>query len=262
MLTVGIDEAGYGPRLGPLVVAAAGSRSPLPPGLRVADSKKLFSQARGVGPLEPAVLGLVPAGSFRELLERLGQPWPREPWYAKDLPLRPTPAAGRLEVALVRLVEPSEFNERTRDQNKADLLFELAAGLIQGVLERHPGPVRFVAGKQGGRRRYLDMIRGRLDPDAGALEESPDRSRYRFSRGEIEFLRDVEDRHELAALASMIAKYVRERAMELFNSYWAARRPGLRRTAGYGPDGDRFFREIEPLLGPAGIPPGSVRRFR
>ena len=52
-LTVGIDEVGYGPSLGPLVVAAAAAPGPLPPGVRIGDSKKVFSQARGVGSLEP-----------------------------------------------------------------------------------------------------------------------------------------------------------------------------------------------------------------
>ena len=67
-LTVGIDEVGYGPKLGPLVVAAVCARRPLKTGLRIADSKKVFSQARGVGTLEPAVLGFVPAATFAELV--------------------------------------------------------------------------------------------------------------------------------------------------------------------------------------------------
>jgi len=262
MLTVGIDEVGYGPRLGPLVVAAAGSVAPLPAGVRVADSKKIFSQARGVRTLEPTVLGFLPAATFRELLARLGQPVPSEPWYAEDLDLPRLSPAGRLEVAFARLVEPAEFNARTRDRNKADLLFDLVAELVERILETHPGPLRIVAGKQGGRRCYLEKIRGRLDPGAEAVGESRDRSCYRFSGGEIEFLRDGEDRHELVALASMIGKYVRERAMELFNAFWTARLPGLRPTAGYGPDGLRFFRRIEPLLGAAGIPQEGVLRLR
>ena len=47
-LTVGIDEVGYGPSLGPLVVAAACAAGPLPVGVHIADSKKVFSQAKGI----------------------------------------------------------------------------------------------------------------------------------------------------------------------------------------------------------------------
>ena len=86
-LTVGIDEVGYGPRLGPLVVAAAFARRPLKPPVRIADSKKVFSQAKGVGALEPAVLGYVPAPTLRDLCARLGEPLPDVPWYRTPLAL-------------------------------------------------------------------------------------------------------------------------------------------------------------------------------
>jgi len=46
------------------------------------------------------------------------------------------------------------------------------------------------------------------------------------------------------ALASMLAKYIRETCMEMFNIWWAARVPGIRRTAGYPLDARRFREEI------------------
>ncbi len=249
MLTVGIDEVGYGPRLGPLVVAAAGARGPLGARVPIADSKKIFSQARGVRTLEPAVLGFVPAATFEELLSKLGASLPEAPWYRSPLPLPAVERAGRLEVALARVVEPSEFNEAVRTRNKSDFLFEVAAGLINRIRAAHPGPIRFLVGKQGGRRFYLRGIQQSVSPTVMAAEETRGRSAYEIPGATVSFLQDAEDRHELVALASMIGKYVRECAMRLFNDYWTSRLAGLRRTAGYGPDGERFFREIEPALG-------------
>src|SRR5690349_17245410 len=90
-IAAGIDEVGYGPKLGPLVVAAAAFRVDDPTvnlwnalssavsdrriteRLPVLDSKELYSTASGVGTLEPtalAFLGLLPdrhTTSFRRL---------------------------------------------------------------------------------------------------------------------------------------------------------------------------------------------------
>ena len=60
----------------------------------------------------------------------------------------------------------------------------------------------------------------------------------------------------------MIGKYVREGAMRLFNDYWARAREGLRRTAGYGLDARRFYREIEPEIRRLNIPVEAVLRLR
>jgi len=261
-LTVGIDEVGYGPKLGPLVVAAACARGPLKASVRIADSKKVFSQARGVGPLEPAVLGFVPADSFAELLSRLGTFQPEQPWYREKLQLRRVAPLRGVEASLARFVDPSEFNASTRGQNKADFLFEIAAGLINRIREEHRGTIRFLVGKQGGRKFYRRGIQERISPTVRVVEETPGRSAYEIPGATIEFLQDAEDLHELVALASMIGKYVRECAMTLFNGYWAGQRAGLRPTAGYGTDAGRFFREIEPELRRLSIPTEAVLRFR
>jgi len=262
MLTVGIDEVGYGPRLGPLVVAAAGAEGPLGARVPIADSKKIFSQARGVRTLEPAVLGFVPAATYEELLSRLGGRLPGSPWYRAPLGLPEVGRAGRLEVALARVVEPSEFNEAVRTRNKAELLFDVAADLINRIRAAHGGPIRFLVGKQGGRRFYRRGLQQRISPAVTVVEEERARSTYEIPGATVSFLQDAEDRHELVALASMIGKYVRECAMKLFNDFWAARLEGLRRTAGYGRDGERFFREIEPALARHRVDRESVLRLR
>jgi ribonuclease HII len=261
-LTVGIDEVGYGPSLGPLVVAAAAALGPLPSRVRIADSKKVFSQARGVGPLEPAVLGYVPATSFAELLERLSSRLPAAPWYAAPLPLPQTRVLRKIAGTWARLVEPDEFNAATRERNKSEFLFEVVAGLIRQIRAEHRGPIRFVVGKHGGRHFYLRGIQQQISSTVMVLHESPERSAYEIPGATIEFLMHAEDRHRLVALASMIGKYVRECAMKLFNDWWAGHHEGLRRTAGYGADARRFFTEIEPSFERLKVPREAVLRLR
>jgi ribonuclease HII len=261
-LTVGIDEVGYGPSLGPLVVAAAAARAPLPAGVKIADSKKVFSQARGVSSLEPAVLGFLPADTFTGLLDLLSATLPAHPWYAAPKPLPKAERLPALAGAWVRVVDPEEFNQATRHRNKSDFLFEIAAELIVRIRASHPGPIRFVVGKQGGRNGYLRGIQEQICPTVMVIEESRRRSAYRLPDGTVEFLMDAEDHHELVALSSMIGKYVRECAMGLFNDWWAGHLTGLRRTAGYGPDARRFFQEINPVREALQVPRDAVLRRR
>ena len=84
MIICGVDEAGYGPTLGPLVMTACALRVPDGPGgpdvweiladwvarspvrretrLVVADSKKMYSPATGLWRLEETVLAFLQAG--------------------------------------------------------------------------------------------------------------------------------------------------------------------------------------------------------
>jgi len=97
-VVIGMDEAGYGPNLGPLVVTVTAWEVPDPPGkidfwqaldavvgqspsrdgskLHIADSKQVYSPSRGLGPLERSVLSVLtltgpPPENFGDLLCRL-----------------------------------------------------------------------------------------------------------------------------------------------------------------------------------------------
>ncbi len=119
MIIVGIDEAGYGPLLGPLVVSATAFEVPddfvkcdlwsiLSEGicheparhetrLAIADSKKLFNRKKGIDTLERTALVMLKAagrspGSLRELVKVLApqklEPLAQHPWYAEyDCPV-------------------------------------------------------------------------------------------------------------------------------------------------------------------------------
>lgn len=259
-----MDEVGYGPRLGPMVLAAVCAEGPLRTRLRIADSKKVFSQARGVRTLEPTVLAFLPAATFDELLGKLSCRLPDAPWYRGcSLPL---PASRRsappLAGAYARFVEPSEFNAGVAASNKSEFLFRIAAGLINQIRAAHPGPVRFHVGKHGGRHYYLRGVQQFISPTVMVREETPTRSTYEIPGATITFVEGAEDRHRLVALASMIGKYVRECAMKLFNDFWSARLEGLRRTAGYGRDGLRFYAQIAAELERLALGREAVLRLR
>ena len=64
------------------------------------------------------------------------------------------------------------------------------------------------------------------------------------------------------ALASMLAKYIREAVMQRFNAYWCARMPELRPTAGYYGDARRFLADIQPLIASAEVAPEQFVRSR
>ena len=115
-LLIGMDEAGYGPNLGPLVITVTvwevpGSPSEIDcwtvlksvvsrPGERhdaerllVGDSKEVYSPARGLGRLEESVLVLLspllsPPASFQALHQTLATETitlSDEPWYIEEL---------------------------------------------------------------------------------------------------------------------------------------------------------------------------------
>jgi len=320
----GIDEAGYGPTLGPLVVAGTAFVTPQPPRegelwerlrdavgrrargsdgrLVVNDSKLVYSGRLGLRRLEEGVLGFLRAGSAAavergaDLMNVLegGRPQQGEPhpWFreaaAFTLPVASNASAllskasvlrEALERAGVRplalraaVVFPPEFNYVvSRTRNKAMILFQ-KCGLLLQELWRHAGPgeSRVLVDRHGGRTRYRKLL---LDVfphcRCDVLEETDGRSTYRVSDGGdggrtlcVTFQEGGDSRALPTALASMVAKYVRELYMAAFNAYWQQRLEGLQPTAGYHTDARRFLRDIAPALHAEGVDASALVRIR
>ncbi len=298
LTVVGVDEAGYGPRLGPLIVGAAafrlpadglnlrdhlepvtGRRGPVP----VDDSKKIYRAGTGAGTLERCV------GAFRALAasgEVPDRPADIPPWGPEApfvLPVFASPAEMQgtrdaLSAAIsgtgvevldlsTRTIGVPEFNlgvEKTG--SKAQVLFDAAMDLIEPWL-RSPGEVHIHVDRHGGRRYYSELLAGRF-PDLHhwvALEER-ERSCYRFPRegGDalIDFVVRGDGKHLSVALASMAAKYVREFHMRAFNLWFGRRAPTLRATAGYAVDAARWLQDTRDLRIRLGIPNEELIRER
>ena len=63
-----------------------------------------------------------------------------------------------------------------------------------------------------------------------------------------------------SALASMVAKYLRELAMKAFNAFWQQRVPGVKPTAGYPVDARRFLTDIDGACRDLKIATGQIWR--
>lgn len=318
-LLVGIDEAGYGPLLGPLVVGATVWRIPAadPPDLWhelrtcvcrdsgrgqwrlvVADSKEVFDPKRGPASLERTVLAFaavtgLPTDSAAALLAALtgrsrwddcGVPWYRQldrPLPCDRVLANAGTAGQRLRELhadrgavgcvslLAELVTEDFFNHRVRHtQNKAAVLIEQVLRLLARVAAvRGREDVHVVVDRLGGRTDYCALLRQSYPDHHVQIEEVSDRqSRYRLTGAggdwRFAFAVEADRRHLPVALASMLAKYVRELVMEQLNAYWRGFVPTLRPTAGYYQDAQRFLRDIAPQVPTSGLAPELFVRAR
>jgi ribonuclease HII len=321
---IGTDEAGYGPNLGPLVIvatvwqvddpvqnaasadlyerlAAVVSRTPdrgangRAPRVAIADSKRLYTPAQGLGLLERGVLaalgvaGRAPA-DWRDawddvcpgaLADCHGPPSHRD--FDLSVPLETdgddlaqliarlrdglAQAGVRLAAIRGRAVFPPQFNDLIeRHGSKGEALSRLTIGLVAEVLETLDAPAAIVCDKHGGRSRYASLLQRQFPDDlVHVLAEGRGESAYRCGPPEAATLIRFRARAEsdlAAALASMTAKYLRELAMRALNDYWCKQVPGLRSTAGYPQDARRFKREIAARQQSLGIDDRVIWRTR
>lgn len=346
-ILIGIDEAGYGPNLGPLVVGftawqtenvtsdlyqilgEAVSRRNRPGRITVCDSKL----AGGLAGLEPAVLAAcaqLPAGlpgSWPELQarqlalpvrlpietdaeqgtlwepdlaplsagpeERRSQASRADRWTCDEFPMalpRDACAAGisslatHLQEVLSKtgcglagagfaVVHADRFNQLLdRHGNKSRLLGTVSMEVVRQALASCPvdEPVHVVCDRQGGRQRYLPLLKAAFPSHcvrvtaecpsssayslraggplpAGSPAGEPAPGDFRSSALPLQFTVEFRVGGESVlpvAWASMFAKYVRELAMCEWNHHWKTRIDGIQPTAGYPVDAIRFRRVL------------------
>jgi hypothetical protein len=311
-VVVGTDEAGFGPNLGPLVVAAtvwevaaeaAAAEAAMMAAVAEAaapwaDSKRIYRGGDGFPELEAgALVGLALATGSRPsswttlaapcgldlaatgseaaaMLAGLSLPLEADPTAIAATAARIGPRLAARGVRLVavrcRAISPGEFNVLLDGgRNKSDILSEATLDLAAGVLPEAQAPAGETlvwCDRHGGRKRYAAAVTrhltgGDVGPLVQVIEETQTRSTYVVPgrRCRVEFCVGGEARPPVA-LASMMAKYVRELGMLAFNRFWSGRVPGLTPTAGYPVDAGRWWRDAAAAIAATGLPRDAVWR--
>ncbi|MCC7335807.1 MAG: hypothetical protein IT422_11965 [Pirellulaceae bacterium] len=301
---MGVDEAGYGPNLGPLVVAASlwktpedcseqqfshamakhfstANWSPSCHHVPLGDSKKLYATRSGLATLEAGLLALQfslapDCTSLGQFIQRVVRPESIDElnsldWYA-GYAAEPIPSVLELTEVLrlsqlaqsnlapvgIELVDlkativcEPHFNQAVaKSGSKGELLSRTTLELVVQLLEQCPSATEVFCDRQGGRKNYLpNLLAAMPDEWFNEVQVSPARSSYQscgarpltihFSVGGDSF--------PPTALASMLAKYLRERLMHPLNAFWQGQLPQLKPTAGYPVDAQRFRAAIEPV---------------
>jgi ribonuclease HII len=322
LIYAGIDEAGYGPMLGPLCVAATAfvvgdhdaadgdmcdlwkrlkrvvcrKRTDKRRRIAIDDSKKLklpndTEAAHPLKHLERGVLSFFAAGGDGACGETSACPDCDDqlfgmltvsridaPWYSSTTSLPVAHSEDELRIAVSRLrrsmaadgvtcplmrceaIDAESFNRQVEVMGvKSNVNFCAVMRHIDAIWKRwpHDSP-HIVVDRQGGRTHYLrDLMTAYPEAQVQVLEESELLSQYRIehngSRIKISFAVEAESAHLPVALASMIAKYVRELFMMRLNRYFQGLMPELKPTAGYTEDARRYLTDIESLIAQRGI---------
>ena len=322
MILAGIDEAGYGPILGPLVVGCCAfevdggdvddppclwsrlgrqvsrSRSKAGRKLHVNDSKAVYTPAAGLRELERSVLAITTAhagwpADLDAVVSRVAADAVTDlsshPWYApadaEPFPLEQPADAVRVaanglraEMARVgvrtvhlaaRVVPERAYNRMVAaTRNKASVLFSTSALHLDHLLRAHGhAGLVIVCDRQGGREHYGPLLRLMFEEwSLTVVAEVDGRAEYHLRRGESVVRVHFRERAESAclpvAVASMLAKYLREALMRRLSAYWQARVPGLAGTAGYYTDGMRFLNDIAAARAAMGVCDADLIRSR
>lgn len=319
MIIAGIDEAGYGPILGPLVVGCTAFETPTNDGevpclwsqlrrhvsrkgsggkkLHVNDSKLVYSPANGLKELERSVLTIAAVDTMPTTFDGFLQTvapdtlaeLPAHPWYAagteeafpiqqEGLSLKLFANGLRQEMqqaqthclamrAKVVLEQPlNRMLDATR--NKANALFSISAGHLDYLIRTFGArDLVIFCDRQGGRSHYGSLLRVMFDDHSLEIVSEADAlSEYRLTKGASRIrviFREKAETHAMpVALASMLAKYLREGLMRRFNQWWMKQVPGIEPTAGYYTDGVRFLDQIEMKRKELGIADHQLIRAR
>lgn len=207
------------------------------------------------------------------------------PWYAAGwtIPGQATEAeiveaAGLLAAARgvrtrqmrARVLTEQMLNDLyARGLNKSEaLLLQTGAHIRQAYRLDARQQTLVVVDKQGGRNFYAPFLSECLDGAwVQTVCEGPDLSEYVVARPDgapmrVRFLPKADAAAFPVALASLFAKYLRERCMDGLNAWFCARIPGLEPTAGYHGDAPRFLEAVTPLLLQHNLPQSLIWRER
>jgi ribonuclease HII len=176
------------------------------------------------------------------------------------------------------MIHPQQFNGLLdRFGNKSRLLGAVSMYIARAALERNSQAedVRVICDRHGGRHRYTPLLRAAFGQRNINREiETSQSSRYRVAsllgtglsssdsrdaahQGSCDFSIGFEvggESHLPVALASMLAKYVREISMRHWNDYWISRIDGIEPTAGYPVDAKRFRADLRQHISPSELP--------
>lgn len=317
-ILAGIDEAGFGPLLGPLVVSSSvfgtdadmssadlwqvlrqsvgKTRTRLAGRLLVADSKKAYKRAEGIGHLERSVLASLAGlskepGDLTELIKCLCPDClPRllqYPWFQKlssrhlpvgspDLRIAAKVFAQDMIENGVKLVDlrtccldVAYYNTLMEQvKNKSSVLFGTTTQLVQRILDSSTDPsISILIDRQGGRVHYREhLLRSFPDMSLLIMEETEEKSAYEMRTDTrcvvLSFEVAADDHHLPVSLASMVSKYVRELLMDSMNDYFVTLNPALKPTAGYWQDGLRFLADLQAHLPDLRIDPHQMVRCK
>lgn len=285
---IGIDEAGYGPNLGPLVQAAAmatlpahdlagwdtfkdhvrRAHEPRDQRFLIDDSKKCFAGPLSdvtrtlAGWIEPHNALVQKCGVLGNFDDHLAEHWNNREQCESNS--QPCPIADLGLVPMrVNIVTPTRLNAIIAETgSKAPALLRGYVALVQSCLKDQPDDETvIIADKHGGRHYYAGLMQETFPGSWVTTEkESPDESRYRVGNVTAIFRPRADATSICVSLASMMAKWLREECMEHFNVFWAKHMPGLKPTAGYPLDAKRYYAAIEPALLKLGLKKDVVWR--
>jgi ribonuclease HII len=234
--------------------------------------------ADGMGLLATAPEGLAPR------TEVLAQ----HPWYARlpqSLPVwneadelsetverlrrKLEKAEMRVLAAGARAIPAGELNASyAKTDNKSLTLWEKTAEIMRELWAAFGAPgLELVVDRHGGRKHYANLL-AQYFPETfvEVLGEGPKWSAYTLHgdgrKMRVTFVARGEERSFAVALGSCMAKYVRETAMDAFNAYFEELQEGLRPTAGYWTDGQRWLGEAAEAVEKAGVSPQMLVRER